>query len=143
MTKALLVLVASGPIFFLLVWWVVAFATTTSPQAQTPVVIHGAGAKSCGTYVSAYDTYRPFSGGDGQIGGIAAMQASAAFWQYEEWIDGYLVGVASWNMRPIRDYDRTGMQLWIYNYCRQKPLDVVANAALALYKELGGVAAEH
>ena len=30
------------------------------------------------------------------------------------------------------------MRLWIYNYCQKHPVDVVANAALAFCKELGG-----
>ena len=109
---------------------------TSCASAQRNVTIHGAGGASCGTYVQVYEAYRPFIGTND--GGIVASQATANYWQYEEWIEGYLYGVDSWNQSTIRDYDRAGMQLWVYQYCQQHPLDVVANAALALYRNLGG-----
>ncbi len=56
-----------------------------------PVAIHGAGGSSCGKYVEVYDAYRPFI--DGNSGGIVALQATANYGQYEEWIDGYIFGM--------------------------------------------------
>jgi hypothetical protein len=72
--------------------------------------------------------------------------ASVAIGNYAQVERGFRVVYSDWrrgNTRPVRDYDNVGMQLWIYNYCRQHPLDVVATAALALYKELGGQPVEH
>lgn len=113
----------------------VAFAPTEL-EAQKPVVLHGAGGGSCGKYVQVYDAYKPYS--DGNTGDVLAWQATANYWQYEQWIEGYLFGVDSWNRREIRSFDEAGMQLWIYNYCQKHPIDPVANAALAFYRELGG-----
>jgi len=98
--------------------------------------MYGAGGASCATYVQAYDAYRPFIGTN--EGGVVALQATANYWQYEEWIYGYLDGVDSWNQGKIRDFDRAGMELWVYQYCQQHPIDVVINAALAFYRNLGG-----
>ena len=108
----------------------------TPTEAQKPTTIHGAGGSSCGQYVQVYDAYRPFR--DENTGGVIGWQARANYWQYEEWIEGYLFGVDSWNKRQVRNYDEAAMQVWFYNYCQKQPLDVVANAALAFYKELGG-----
>jgi hypothetical protein len=104
--------------------------------AQRPEVIRGAGSFSCGAYVQAYDAYRPFAGGND--GGMIASQATSNYAQFEAWIQGYLFGVDSWNKHQIKNFDRAGMQLWVYTYCQKHPLDIVANAALAFYRELGG-----
>jgi len=66
------------------------------------------------------------------------MLAIGTYEQYEAWIQGYLYGVDSWNAGQIRQFDRAGLQLWVYNYCQQHPLELVVNAALAFYKEVGG-----
>jgi len=103
-----------------------------------PVAIHGAGSSSCGKYVEVYDAYRPFI--DGNAGGVVAWQATANYWQYEEWIEGYIFGMDTrvYRAHPLRDWDQAGMRVWVYNYCQKHPIDVVANAALAFFKELGG-----
>ena len=118
---------------------VLAFLNPATVFAQgKPVAIHGAGSSSCGKYVEVYDAYRPFI--DGNSGGIVAWQATANYWQYEEWIEGYIFGMDTrvYAAHPLRNWDQAGMRVWIYNYCQQHPVDVVANAALAFFKELGG-----
>jgi len=103
-----------------------------------PVAIHGAGGSSCGKYVKVYDAFRPFM--DGSAGDFVAWQATADYWQYEEWVQGYIFGMDTrvYGARPLRDWDQAGMRLWIYNYCQKHPVDNVANAALSFFKELGG-----
>jgi hypothetical protein len=111
--------------------------TAVNPvMAQKNVSVRGAGSFSCAVYVQAYDAYRPFA--DGNEGGVVAQTAAADFMPYEAWIQGYLFGVDSWNKDQIRSFDRAGLQLWVYNYCQKHPLDIVANAALAFYRSLGG-----
>jgi hypothetical protein len=120
---------------------VLSFANSMSALAQEkPVMVHGAGGSSCGKYVEVYDAYRPFIDGNGNAGGIVGWQATANYWQYEEWIEGYIYGMDSrvYNARPLRSWDQAGMRVWIYNYCHKHPVDVLANAALAFFKELGG-----
>jgi hypothetical protein len=118
----------------LLVYMAVASIPSVAATQKT-VALRGAGGESCAAYVQAYDAYRPFIGNEQ---GIVASRAYENFYQYEAWIQGYLFGVDSWNKKPIKLFDRSAMQLWVYNYCQKKPLDVVANAALAFYKEIGG-----
>ena len=103
-----------------------------------PMVVHGAGGSSCGDYVVAYDAYRPFI--EGKSGGILEWQAEANYWQFEEWVNGYIYGMETrlYAQPPLRPWDEAGMRLWIYDYCQRHPIDVVANAALAFYKALGG-----
>ncbi len=101
------------------------FLFQTPGNAQKLTSVHGAGGNSCGKYVQVYDAYRPFL--DGTTGGFVAWRASANYWQYEEWIYGYIFGADGWNKRPIRSFDQAAMQIWIYNYCQQHPVDVVAN----------------
>lgn len=104
--------------------------------AQKRVVVRGAGSQSCGQYVQAYDQYRALAGT--VASGTMTSQAIANYLQYEAWIQGYLFGVDSWNRRQIRDFDRAGMQLWVYGYCQKHPFELIADAALAFYQELGG-----
>jgi hypothetical protein len=35
-------------------------------------------------------------------------------------------------------FDRAAMQVRIYAYCQKRPLEIIANAALAFYKDIGG-----
>lgn len=106
--------------------------------AQTkPVTIHGAGASSCGSYVKSYDQFRSVNG---QVGTLLDWPAFAHYRQYEEWINGYVFGMETriYKAQPLKAWDRNGMQIWMYNYCQKHPIDVVANAALAFFKALGG-----
>jgi hypothetical protein len=103
--------------------------------AQKQTFVRGAGGQSCASYVQAYEAYRPFIGNET---GIGASVAIGDYEQYEAWIQGYIFGVDSWNKRPLRHFDRAAMQVWIYDYCQKHPLEIVANAALAFYREIGG-----
>jgi hypothetical protein len=100
---------------------------------QKRVVVRGAGSESCAQYIQAYDQYRSLVGS-----GATASQAITTYLQYEAWIQGYLFGVDSWNRGVIRDFDRAGMQLWVYGYCQQHSAQLIADAALAFYRGLGG-----
>jgi hypothetical protein len=103
--------------------------------AQKSTIIRGVGTMSCANYIQAYDAYRPFIGNET---GIGASVAIGNYEQYEAWIQGYLFGVDSWNKRQVRQFDRAAMQVWVYDYCQKHPLALVANAALAFYREIGG-----
>jgi hypothetical protein len=100
---------------------------------QKRVVVRGAGSESCAQYVQAYHQYRAPS-----ASGATASQAITNFLQYEAWIQGYLFGIDSWNRGEIRDFDRAGMQLWIDGYCQKHAVQLIADAAEAFYRELGG-----
>ena len=100
------------------------------------VAVHGAGAYSCARFVQVSDAYSPFA--NGSDGSQAAWQASSAYWQFEQWIDGYIFGVDVKNSRPARNWDRAGMQLWMYSYCQKQPQELIANAARAFYATLSG-----
>ena len=100
---------------------------------QKRVVVRGAGSESCTQYVQAYDQYRTFI-----ASGTTASQVISNYLQYEAWIQGYLFGVDSWNRDKITDFDRAGMQVWVYGYCQRHSPQLIADAALAFYRELGG-----
>jgi hypothetical protein len=108
-------------------------ATAFPAVVQKRAVVRGAGSETCAQYIQAYDQYRTLS-----ASGTTASQAITNFLQYEAWIQGYLFGVDSWNRGEIRDFDRAGMQLWVYGYCQKHSLQLIADAALAFYRELGG-----
>lgn len=108
---------------------------TSAAVAQKHEFVRGAGGSSCATYVQVYDAYKPFIGNEA---GLVATQAYENYGQFESWLQGYLFGLDSWNKGQIRQYDRASMQIWIYDYCQRKPLDIVANAGLAFYREVGG-----
>jgi hypothetical protein len=75
-------------------------------------------------------------GADGDV----SRRATVNFLQYEEWIDGYLLGVETRFKRASvqRDWDQVDIGKWISDYCREYRSDIVANAALALFKEMRG-----
>jgi hypothetical protein len=100
---------------------------------QKRVVVRGAGSESCAQYVQAYDQYRTLVASE-----TTASQAITNYLQYEARIQGYLFGVDSWNRAEIRAFDRAGMQIWVYGYCQKHSLQLIADAALAFYRELGG-----
>jgi hypothetical protein len=97
--------------------------------------IMGAGSLSCGSYVSAYEGYRPYANG---VSGLLAMHAATSFFQYEAWIQGYIVGLNAMTAGNMRSIDEAGLQVWVYNYCSAYPLKKVVDAASQLYVELGG-----
>jgi hypothetical protein len=110
-------------------------ATAQAQQVGIPVIIHGAGGSSCGKYVEAYEPITLYRREKREHG---RMASHASYWQFEEWIDGYTSGMEARGKRPLRDWDGSGMRVWMYNYCQQHPVDVVWNAAFHFFKELGG-----
>jgi hypothetical protein len=114
----------------------VALSSTVIPAWSETATIRGAGASMCGDYVRIYDTFRlstdRAAGADGR--------ATASFLQYEEWIDGYILGMETRfkGASVQRDWDQVDIGKWISDYCQEHRSDIVANAALALFKEMRG-----
>lgn len=116
--------------------FLVALPLSSVQAKEGPYYILGAGASSCGSYVTAYDEYRPYAAGNGS--GLLAMHAAASYLQYQSWIQGYIVGVDAVAGGHMRSIDEAGLQQWIYSYCKANPLKNVVDAANQLYFELGG-----
>jgi hypothetical protein len=84
--------------------------------------VYGAGLVSCGQWLQYRTT--------GDKGNSFQLQA---------WIDGYLSGynVASTDPDFLASQPAAvALYIWIDNYCRDKPLDVLTQAVTALKKEL-------
>ena len=111
-----------------------ALSSSVLPARSESTTIRGAGASTCSDYVRAYDAFRLSTNGDG------ARRATANFLQYEEWIDGYLLGMeTSFKGRGARrDWDQVDIGKWISDYCQDHRSDIVANAALAMFREIRG-----
>ena len=78
--------------------------------------IFGAGEKSCGSW-------------------IAAEENSWKQIVLHEWLNGYLTANSLWfesGSGPVSKTDPRGAWAWIDNYCQEKPLESVANAAVEL-----------
>ena len=111
-----------------------ALSSSVSPALSEGATIRGAGASTCSDYVRVYDAFRLSTDGD------VAPRATANFLQYEEWIDGYILGMETGfkGRGAQRDWDQVDIGKWISDYCQEHRSDVVANAALALFKEVRG-----
>lgn len=72
--------------------------------------------------------------------GDISQRATANFLQYEEWIDGCILGMeTSFKGRGARrDWDQVDVGRWVSEHCQEHGSDIVANAALALFKEMRG-----
>jgi hypothetical protein len=88
-----------------------------------PSFLHGQGAHSCGFFVEHKQPH---------------MLQDSAYYQDIAWALGYLHAIDAWNPYSVKDYDRDGLSLWLENYCRQHPLELLANAALDFYVSIGG-----
>jgi hypothetical protein len=51
---------------------------------------------------------------------------------------GYLNGVDAWNPYNTRSYDNPGLDLWLEEYCKKHPADLLVNAAQEFYVMIGG-----
>lgn len=111
-----------------------ALSSSVVPAWSESATIRGAGASTCSEYVRVYDAFRLSTNGD------VARRATANFLQYEEWIDGYLLGMeTSFKGRGARrDWDPVDIGKWISDYCQENRSEIIANAALALFKEMHG-----
>ncbi len=101
-------------------------ALTVSSGAHSQKAIMGAGIRTCGDWLQ-YRSNNP-----------------AMAYQLFAWIDGYISGfnIAS----PDSDFltaaansnglNSNALNAWVDNYCRSKPLDVIAAAATALMQAL-------
>jgi hypothetical protein len=112
-----------------------ALSSSVIPALSRGATIRGAGTSTCSEYARVYDAFR-LSTGDGDI----SRRATAGFMQYEEWIDGYILGMETSSTRAStqRDWDQIDIGKWISDYCQEHRSDIVANAALALFKEMRG-----
>jgi hypothetical protein len=104
----------------------VALGSGVVPAQGGHTTIRGAGASSCSAYARLYDAFR------------LSSERTADFLQYEEWIDGYILGMDTSfkGAGAPRDWNQVDIGKWISDYCQDHPSDIVANAALALFKEI-------
>ncbi len=104
--------------FLLLVVLVVAFLGATAKAQQETKHRVGLGLLSCGSWTVARRTF--------------VQNAS-----YEQWVLGYIVGIAEGYHRaggksdvdPLRGMDDQKVWAWMDNYCQAHSLETVANAA--------------
>jgi len=108
------------------------------PARGEPATIRGAGASTCSDYARIYDAFRLSTDRTGD--GDASRRAIANFLQYEEWIDGYILGMeTSFKGKGAqRNWDQVDIGKWISGYCQDHRSDIVANAALALFRQMRG-----
>ena len=87
-----------------------------------------------------FEVYDAFRLSTDRAANDVSQPATASFLQYEEWIDGYILGMeTSFKGRAAqRDWDQVDIGKWVSDYCQEHRSDIVANAALALFKEMRG-----
>jgi hypothetical protein len=114
-----------------------ALSSSVAPARGEPTTIRGAGASTCSDYVQVYDSFRLSMD---RSADDVSRRSIANFLQYEEWIDGYILGMETSfkGAGARRDWSRVDIGKWISDYCQQRRSDIVANAALAMFKELRG-----
>jgi hypothetical protein len=115
-----------------------ALSSSVVPALSEGATIRGAGASTCSDYVRAYDAFRLSM--DHAAGGDVSRYATANFLQYEEWIDGYILGMETIfkGEGARRDWDQVDIGKWVSGYCQEHRSDIVANAALAMFREMRG-----
>ena len=66
------------------------------------------------------------SGGDADV----SRRATTNFLQYEEWIDGYILGMETSfkGASAQRDWDQVDIGKWVSDYCQEHRSDIVAEA---------------
>lgn len=111
-----------------------ALSSAAAPARGETATIRGAGASTCGVYAQVYDAFR-LAAGKAADGG-----ASVDFLQYEEWIDGYILGMETSlkGSGGLRDWDQVDVGKWISDYCQAHRSEILANAALALFQQVRG-----
>jgi hypothetical protein len=115
-----------------------ALGLSITPAWSEPTTIRGAGASTCGDYARVYDAFRLSM--DRAADGDVSRHATANFLQYEEWIDGYILGMETIfkGAGARRDWDQVDIGKWISDYCQEHRSEIVANAALAMFREIRG-----
>ncbi len=80
--------------------------------------------------------YKVFGIGTQSCGGWTAAKKMKSYpFDYQTWITGYLTAYSRWaeeGLGPVGNSDANGAWAWIDNYCRDNPLEDVADAAEAL-----------
>lgn len=56
---------------------------------------------------------------------------------WKSWISGYISGLNEARSRYTGNVDMDGMYLWMQNYCKDHPLDLLANSFHELDRKLG------
>lgn len=95
----------------------------TVAAAQVPgeppndVIIGGMGSSSCGRWTT-----------------VRRERSEGHAWGYEQWLLGYISGVAVGNghpdvFNPLSGTDLDGVWAWVDNYCRTNPLRLLVEAA--------------
>jgi hypothetical protein len=109
-----------------------------SPASSESATIRGAGASTCSDYVRVYDAFR--LGMDRGVDDDLGRGARANFLQYEEWIDGYILAMETIfkSTGAKRDWVQVDIGRWVSDYCQEHRSDIVANAALAMFREVRG-----
>lgn len=103
-----------------LTWFLTAFALGSGavPARSEPATVRGAGASICSDYAQVYDAFTSTErADDGQV----ARFARANTLQYEEWVDGFILGMETSfkGVTPRRDLDRIDIGKWISGYCHE------------------------
>jgi hypothetical protein len=88
-----------------------------------PVLLHGQGGDSCGTFIAERQPDR---------------RQTSIHAQEMAWILGFLHAIDLWNPYTIKPYDYNGLDLWLDEYCRKHPIDLLANAANTFYNQMLG-----
>jgi hypothetical protein len=116
-----------------------ALSASVVPAWSEHATVRGAGASTCDDYVQVYQAFRLSKD---RAGAGDERYATASFLQYEEWIDGYILGMeTSFKGGGVgRAWDQVDIGKWISDYCQEHRSDIVANAALALFKEMRAAA---
>jgi hypothetical protein len=101
---------------------VAALLFSTSAEA---VAVYGIGAQSCGEFVRVIDDMHSNSSDFND------------HYAFISWAQGYLSQYNNLKGNNIlRSSDPTGIQLWLYNYCRVHPLENFDSALDAMINEL-------
>ena len=92
-------------------------APAGAPPGRVEVILYGAGASSCGKWLAARE------GNDSH--GFSA------------WVLGWVSAAGMYNARgELRHSDAQAMSAWVDKYCREHPLNELADAATSLVDEL-------
>src|SRR5262249_30356874 len=114
-----------------------ALSSSIAPARSEPSTIRGAGASACSDYVRIYDEFRlSMNRTDGDI----SRHDSAKLLQYQELIYGYILGMETSLRGRVgqSDWDQVDIGKWVSDYCMEHRSEIVANAALALFKAMRG-----
>jgi len=55
------------------------------------------------------------------------------------WLLGWVSAAGKYNVRPLKETNGEGIELWVTQYCQQHPIDSLPDAATALVLELAGL----